>query len=354
MRNLKKLLLLIFTTGIIISCSRTPEHTKTVTALPLEDTLEAETVSVESETEFINLIKIANVNEEYLVFVDDVEQGVFKVFSLPDLVFQYVWGRMGRGPDELSFVSLKQIDVFRDQLLFYEEPYARMKFYRVTDSVLTFTREQDLSFKNKRNPINGLKIMDDSLLIARYGYGGAATISEDEFIALAPGNRDPLFTFGSYPKTELEGAERSQQYSKLTAARPGGSRFAAFYRKYNRFKIFDHKGSLISEVHVNDPSLPEISENSDFIYRFAASAGEKYIYTLAVNSKEQDLENNPLAAGMSVEIWTWDGDPVKRFYIDPPTPRFAISEKHNRMYGFSLRMDNAIYEYNLEKIIDLN
>lgn len=137
---------------VIVGCSSEQKNIKNIEALPLETTILPEEVSVDSETQFYNLKNVLNVNNEYLVFVDDVDKGVFKVFSLPDLEFQHAWGRMGRGPDELSFISLRQINAHNDKLVFYEDVYARLLFYQVTDSALVLSRELD-DFTFRKNEI---------------------------------------------------------------------------------------------------------------------------------------------------------------------------------------------------------
>lgn len=350
-------ILVILLSVILLSCSLSSDESSDkidrVNALPLQETLKANVINVGPDIDFLNLRKVENVNDKYLVFIDDVNKGVFKVFSLPEAKFQYDWGRMGRGPDELSFVSLRQINSYKNNLILYEDVYARLRFYQVTDSTLTLSQERDdFSFSNKRNPINGLKILKDSLYIIEFGYGDLDnTKLQNEFIALKPGSQKPLFTFGKYPSLDLEPVKRMQEYSKVTAVKPDGSKLVSFYRRYNRFKIFDDEGKLLKEVNINDSYLSN-DDDPGFIYRISAEATDKYIYALAVNTTEKALEEGLNESFKpSVEVWSWNGKPVQRFMLDYLIPRFTVSETYGKLYGYSLSLNNKIYEYDLKKIM---
>lgn len=147
----------------------------------------------------------------------------------------------------------------------------------------------------------------------------------------------------------MEPVKRMQEYSKVTAAKPDGSLFAAFYRNHNTFKIFNDKGTLMQEVDINDAFLSNQDEPG-FIYRIAATATEKYIYTMALNKTEEAMKKSPHSFKPSIEVWSWDGAPVQRFKLEKGVQQFTVSEKHRAIYGFSPSLDNVIYKYDLEEI----
>lgn len=347
-KKLSDILTLLCVGLFIYSCSSKPNKLKTVKALPLENTLHAATVSVKPKIKFINVRNVFNVNDEYLVFLDRINKNIFKVFSLPELKFLYAWGRMGRGPHELSLVDFRQVRTYNGHLVFFKPAIAQLEFYLVTDTSLVLTTKRDIGFRMRRNPINNVHLLSDSLYIITFMPGDLGVNDPDKaYIMLESGNPKPLFTFGNYPETDLTDLNKVDAYSSAIALSPNQSRMVIFYRRENKFKIFDNKGNMLKLVKVNDPYLSGQNEPG-FIYRGGAMATDKKIYTIAANNTEQEIDKNIREHKLtfSIEVWNWNGDPLGRFKLKP-SGYVVVSEKYHKLYGISYYSDDVIYVYNL-------
>lgn len=335
--------------GFLSSCSNTFDHTRTIHALPLEDTLQSKIISLKPKVELLKPIQLENIDNKYLVVIDQTQEDVFQVFKLPELKYLYSWGRMGRGPDEFSLASFQTINIRNNQLGIYFPGLRLMKFYSITDTTLDLAKKFSLSYQKQRMPLNNLQRLNDSVYVALYGLALNTNI---EFVALTPNESKPLFTFGVYPKSKLEGPKRVQAYRKATVAKPDGSKFAAFYFHHNKFKIFHYNGSLIKKINIVDSYIPVKNKPRGFIYRAVLYANNNYIYVLAPYATKQDLLNNPKEFKPTVEIWNWEGEPISRFKLDKLIHQFTVSEKYNKLYGISVYETQEIYEYDLTSMLN--
>ncbi len=356
MNIIKLLASLSFIISLLVfsSCRNTePEPFATVQALPVDDTLSANIVSLEDQTEWFSPLRILNVNDEYLIISEYNDNDFLHVFKLPDLAFLYTWGKQGKGPDEFSRTPV-YFNTSKDVLIPYEGISRRLRFYEPGDSTLVKSQSAlQLSYENQMDPLNRIRRINDSLYFA--DYGSSTEDTDHEHIALRPGEREPLFTFGEYPDTELEGYDRYGTYIKDNTAKPDGSKFAAFYTHHNMFKIYDSEGQLLRVIQVDDPIFSDETENIDdrFLFRITASASDKYIYLLGINGGNESIWETPdPSVQTSLEIWDWEGQPVYRAMFDRLVQNITVSEKHGKIYGFSSLAANAIYEYDLTEILD--
>jgi hypothetical protein len=319
---------------------------ETTEALPFSDTLKSREISIVSNTGLLNPVKIINVDDTYLVISDNREEDLFQVYSLPELDYLYSWGRQGRGPDEFMFIPVVEINTKNDEIILYESGLQQLRIYTVTDTAFVLKEEMPLSYENQIDPLTHIQRLNDTLYIA--DYGTAFEDTNHEYVALRPGKNEPLLTFGKYPKTDLEGMERYFRYSKTNAASPNGERFAAFYLYHNLIKIFNPEGEELKAIQINDPFLSVDPLEDDFFrFRFLLSATEKYLYSLGVNTTNQEFSDNIESIKTSLEIWNWDGQPVYRTVFDEPVHGFTVSEKYNRIYAFSSLETQKIFEYEL-------
>lgn len=189
--------------------------------------------------------------------------------------------------------------------------------------------------------------MNDNLYFADYGRRRIEE-TDREYIALKPADKKPLFFFGKYPATELNGIKRYRQYRKTDVAKPNGLKFAAFYFYYNMFKIFNLDGKLLKTIHIRDPFISKKLRNKEKIhYRTVECATNKYIYTIGFYENKKKEDKHLVSNNTSLEIWNWSGQPVYRAKFNAHIDGFTVSEKYNMLYGISADSNNAIYEYKL-------
>lgn len=345
--NLKSIGWIVCTIILFHACTTKQKKTETVELQSITDTLHANILSVKGETEMVNPQQVKTVSNDYLVVIDDKKEGIFQVFRLPELIFLYSFGSVGSGPNEFStFISYNTItDVQDNQLLIYESALGNIEYYTVTDTTMVLQKNATLSYTNQTMQLNGVEGLNDSTLVAFYGIT-PETNTDKEFIALRPDSEDTLFTFGSYPKTELEGVLRAQDFYKATTAKPDGSKFVAFYSYHQRFRIYDNKGTLLKDITINDPHISVNSEDK-IIYRNYVEASDNYIYVFAPHTTRDGL-SAPDEIRPIIEIWDWNGEFVRRFMLDKPVKYFTVSEAHGKLYGITNYTENVIYEYDLK------
>lgn len=339
---------------IISSCQNVdPDGFEPVTALPVQDELVAEAISVEGDTELLNPFHILNADDEYLVITEVRENNFVHVFNLPDLQFQYSWGKNGRGPDEFVFFPYF-INQKEKELHLYDPILQQNRVYRIRDSTLENLQERSLSYTGQMGqPFNGVLRLNDRLYIADYElpFGNAS----HEYIALRPGESDSLFTFGDYPTTDLEDPVRYFEFKKTNIAKPDGSRFAALYVNHNKFKIFSSTGETLKAIKIQDPHLEEDRNESEnnFLYRYKGWASDSYLYFLGIYTSSDVFNENPDSTyAPFLEIWDWEGQPLYRAHFDRLIHAFTVSEEHGKLYGFSKHDIHHIYEYDMSEIIN--
>jgi hypothetical protein len=113
----------------------------------------------------------------------------------------------------------------------------------------------------------------------------------------------------------------------------------------------EHNRKNLEKVKVLDKYLPAAIHNNkkDIVYRSFITATNNYIYAYApgfsgekVNSFSDLKKIKPI-----IEIWNWDGDEIARFKLNKICFKFAASDKYKKLYAFSIKKLNVIYEYDL-------
>jgi hypothetical protein len=337
----------------IFSCHSKPSKWSDYTpqqAIPLEDTLKAKVISL--NVNLLNVGRIRNINNRFLITIGDRKKGFLKVFRLPKVKYLYSWGRKGNGPHEFSHIPTNSLSINNNQLIFYKFPIARIASYLVTDTTLSFQWLKLLACKNI-HILDNVQRLTDSIYIATIPEFNMVNYSYHEFMALSPGDTIPLYTFGNYPTHKNLKTQKLyklyQKYTKNITTKPDGSRIATFYSTHDALKIYDGKGHVLEKIKINDPYIADDGDNK-FFYRITTEASNKYIYALAANLKVKTLKNlDPQKFRPSFEIWNWKGKPVYRVMLDQPVQRFAISEKYKKLYGLSVFNKQKIYVYDLSK-----
>jgi hypothetical protein len=295
---------------------------------------------------FYNPMLIDNINDEYLLVSEYLKEDFFRVFKLPEVEYLYAWGINGRGPGEFQTTPVHP-QVIGDTVIPYDGISRSLKYLAVDDSTLEYVGEKELWHEGQMQPLNRMFRINDSLYFADHGSGMEDTNAEH--IALQPDNKDSLFTFGKYPETELEGFERYSEFMKTSAAKPDGSKFAAFYLNYNQVKIYNSEGRLLNEVEIQDPYI-EMKEEMRF--RSIKEVSDSYIYALGLyESYESIHEESDTDITTSLEVWDWEGHMIYRAKFDRKIHHFTVSEAMGKFYGISYFSMSQIMEYDLSTVL---
>lgn len=370
---------------LAFGCDRAQQFERfdTLNALPLDETLQGKRISVEDETDLLEVWHLINILDEYLVVFEQkqVERGMFQVFRLPELEFLYYWGYRGEGPDEFpGMVVHNSFNVSDEHLIIYDPWMSNFRSFSVTDTAFVLAEELTLSYQygtimnHMRRVHDSLYVVrarrpllprDDLSMIARlvnlvpWFQRSETEEAGREYIAFRPDQRDTLFTFGNYPESRLEGQAQWSEFHSGLIIKPDGSRFVSFYLYHNMFKILDENGDEVRAVKVNDPGLPEPSIDEDsanrIMYRSNAYTSDNYIYALAYNAPNGEIfvgAEGEEELRPSLEIWNWEGRAIYRAMFDRNVAVFTVSEKYGKLYAISPYDAHHIYEYDIPEILE--
>ena len=331
---------------ISVSCmQREYSQYKEVQALSPADTLmHSNAFETGNSGVFFNPMAIENIGSEYLVVYDFVSDGFFKVYSQDDLRFLHSFGRVSQGPLPDEFNSqFFNLNGDNEYLIVFEAMSRNLRSLRISSSGVEKADEKSLTSKHFRQSVNRVRRMNENLYFA--DFGTTAGEGGKEHIALKPGDSDSLFTFGSYPESELEEDARYFEYVKMNTSNPSGTRFAVFYFYHNLFKIYNEKGELLVEVSVEDPYLEE-SMNPDaderFSYRMIADATDDYIVTIGKTGPE---------SLPTLELWSWEGEQIYRSYLHAIVRDIAVSEEKSSIFAVSPAEESILYQFDIADLI---
>lgn len=335
-----------------------PEYFVDIEALPFNDTLTVHrTINIEEELALLNPFRILNLNDEYLIISELKSEDFFNVLNIPELKFMYSFGRISSGPEPNEFIATPlYLNKNSDVLIVFEGMSRQLRHISLSDSSLEMIKIETLSYEGQLDPLNRVRRINDDLYFADYGLSLEDT--NNEHIALRPDQNEPLFTFGKFPETDLQGIERYQKYNKENLSKPDGSKFASFYFNLNMFKIYNNRGEEENIVRVEDDYIDDtinsLIDSNDYLYRVPAWASENYIYLLGLYASGEQIYDKPNeleSIKTSLEIWDWDGNPVYRAMFDRQINNFTVSETYSKIYAYSNLSEKTIFEYDIESIL---
>ncbi len=248
----------------------------------------------------------------------------YKVVTLPLTGESFLAGNEGRGP--MDFLSVD--------------------FYSVRPLANGFLINDNSGLK--RCHLEGKKIVVDSKDSATSGFvTNGLSVIKNGFIDMASSSSGHEFVkytnagkvdkyiskmpdFGKYEKTDP-----FFLYAKVFAAKPDGKYIAAFYAHYDRMKIMDISGNVIKEVLTDfGCTASAANEFSRMCYVCMSSVTDKYIPVLHRNADNSEIQ-----------VWDWNGNVLKRFFIPRNTAKFfAIDWKDRKLYYVNYDEKNAVYE----------
>ncbi|MDR9416642.1 MAG: BF3164 family lipoprotein [Gracilimonas sp.] len=348
-----KLSFKILTSSLIIilcSCQNSDNNNNIniIKNVELEDEIEVTAIhEFNNQVDIFNPFKILNINENYLLISELRQKDFFHVFSLPNLKYKYTTGDQGRGPGEF-ITPPTYIDENKQGIEIYDPIRQTLRFFSINDTSMAEYKETSLRYAGQIEPLNRPKKINDTTYFADYGTSLEKT--NREHIALKPAEEESLFTFGNFPSSDLKGFERYSNFLKSNVSQTNGNRFAAFYMYHNRFKIYDDRGQKLVDATIDEyRHTTSNNSGSNYLYRVTAYESENYIYLLGIYALEEKIYDNPDPnLQTSIEVWTWEGKPVYRAKFDRLIHGYTVSEKFNKIYGFSYLDESTIFEYDLD------
>lgn len=280
------------------------------------------------------------ISGDYLVVHKVREEKLFSIFSLPDLTYVGDAGVRGKGPDDFNLLDTRSFQMTQNG-------------FKVVDANLNMWKEVEIVDK-------GLKVKDSRQL---FGQGmtcnGFYPMGEERYVTFAQPDSEKEYVLydgntgefsvvdAEYPHWQKLSKEMPafMAYSRTCVPHPDGKRFAAFYSRFKRWRLFDASLQLVSEIDVQvepykaDATL-EPSEQPTY-YIGQPYATDKCIYVLCSN------KNTAKDGRSELQVWDWNGNPVACYTFDRKLSLMVISEKYDKIYGIDNSIEDRMFVYDL-------
>jgi hypothetical protein len=349
---MKQPILLLLSGLIMISCSGDVVSTDKIQAVTLADqgTKLIATDSLIIDQDLVTVpFTLLNIKDTYIVLHERKTNNFIHVFSLPDGMYLYSWGREGRGPGEFAFQPMYLFnDRDSDTLFISNETFYRMESFVVGDTSLYPVSSNILHHEFQSQPLEVLaKISDGEFIASSLPVDSGVNA---EFVVLTIDNQTPKMRFGEYPSIEgLDANNTPLRFSKTVSINKQKGLLIGFYKYYDSFKIYNYTtGTELGHRRIDVFSYPD-KETLDAdltLFRTIAHSTDDFIYTTGFGYNVSDIMDFNIPSTM-FEVWNWNGESVYRATFDRPIFSYTVSHKYNKLFGFDLSKPNIIYVYDL-------
>lgn len=338
--NGMRFLLNILCVSLLFSCS--PERGEEVVVEKFSN-VQSLTSDIHSISEEILLPRTLFIANNFLIIYKEREDKLFDVYDLPGLKHLYSFGTIGEGPNDFMLLDARSFRPIENGFQVLEAGSHILKTIRVDSQNIEIIKSEKL-FEDQM-PSNGFYPMKDNMYLSS---GAIGALNEYVFFDRAT---QTFQEFGEYPEWSKTDIDQPFQlfttYLKNCVVHPDGDKFASFYGRFKRFRLYNIKGNLLKDVNVKiEPYTTDVKDSrGEYIY-YATSprAVEDKIYAVCFNSKPSDPQGNQ---SYELQIWDWEGNPISCYKLDKEITYFDISKKYNKIYGINQKKENEIYIYDL-------
>jgi hypothetical protein len=337
----KKVLISIFVVAVAavagwnVSQSMSDSTLSVVTAFGKTGELMA---SVKKISEPVLLPRFMCVANDYLFVYKEKESLLFEIFHLPEGTYLCSAGYRGQGPDDFLLLDTRSFQVSGNGFKVMEAGTNQLKTVLFENNQLHVSHAEKM-LENPSN--NGFYPLADSIYLT---LGNIGDLNEYNLLDKKTGS---ITETGDYPQWAGANVTEPGQvfftYLKSCVVHPDGRKFAAFYARFKRLRIYDHSATLLHDIDVRTEPYSTNTENQYVYYIGQPQAVGNYIHALCLNSKEHPDAPN----ACELQIWDWDGNPVACYRFDRKISLIALSEKYNKLFALDMAVDDELYIYDI-------
>lgn len=331
------LLLLVF---LCSSCKDKGNVTVEITSFPQVENLQGIVKSISTP---VLLPRYIGTLDDYLFVYKEREENLFAFFRLDDGSYIHDAGTRRQGPDEFNLLDTRSFDttVGGNAFTVLEAGSNLLKTVKYDGRKLSVTACKSIFGQGVSN--NGFYALADSMYLT---FGRLEGNSE---FCLWNEKTGELVEKGDYPEwVEMERKPDTPPlfvpYLKTCVVHPSGKKFAAFYSRFKRIRIYDYSCSLLHDIDVKvspcSISFEKPIQEQPVYYIGQPYATERYIYVLCANS-------NTGVDQYELQVWDWEGKPVACYQLDRKLSMMTISMKYKKIYAMDNQIDNELYVYDL-------
>lgn len=276
------------------------------------------------------------------------------------LIWQRDLLRRGRGPGEAMspmvcyMPELDKICVFKDNMVSTEAIFW-------LDCAMGLNSGAEMKWDIRRMP-------DENQVRLRLPIDTTTFLAEGAF------GTDELFGFYTYGKPEVgpvglsypaEMAQYSPQIAAMVlsgfvAKRPGKDTFVYSSQHGHFVQIFDLQGGKAVNIRTLYNEMPQFdldNVNGGVRFRddsqlgFWVFATEKYIYLLDAGARIGDMRQGKRGE-RTVNIFTWDGTPVRKLHFDREIVMFSITPDDKYLYFNTIDLEAGEEQIRRVKLLD--
>lgn len=282
----------------------------------------------------------------------------FFVYRLPDFKYLYSFGAKGEGPDDFSYPYLRTQDVASSPLYLEDMAKGTQYGYHIGDQNAQRTGKQ------KGKLYNILFYINDSIAFQTTAdFSGEFFKGKYRTIATTGDNPTidslvPLTYFKSMKVSHFEngGFGVSGRYYNDPQFVYNNGRLVMLYGDVRRTDVYDisPEGKITLKQSFGDPSTSEQINAMDLenTQRGEAYYGiqgtENYIYVLSGDYRKEKDGRKLLKS--YVEVYDWEGNPVKKFDLGRAFSRFLVDEPHGKIFCYDGSQDFEqvfVYDYKI-------
>lgn len=342
---MKQPLLFLFISIVVLTGCDKKNNTTVVTAFPQAGKLQAQVKQFPVPALLPRFMGVAG---DKLVVYKEREEKMFALFGLPDCSYIGDMGNRGQGPDDFNILDSRSFYMHEDGFEVLEAGNNLLKTVSIRDNELKVLHSESIFQQGIAN--NGFYRLADSLYLT------LGRLNEENEYCLFDRKTGEITSTDTYPNwVNIERNNNTPPpfvfYLKTCVAHPDGRKFAAFYARFKRLRIYDQQVRLLHDVDVRVAPYATNFEGGGQLwpgyYMGQPYVTDDHIYILCENSK-------PGASGRDyrceLQVWTWEGKPVACFEFDRKISLMAISRKFNKIYALDAQIEDEMYVYDLPEI----
>ena len=332
------------------SCSKTINYTQYAKGEP--EPIKLEKIKLDSQMLYSDNIFVV---DNYLVNLNSKNpEGLFELYSLPDVKFVGAAGYKGRGPQEFVFINTNGTNpAYRGLNVTESNSYSQVEFYQSEDTI-QLRKNDHTAFPSKYAIANSLLMVSDSTAVMY--------INNEDDVEFYMHNRKSgsIRPISSYSKELVAHNPTSEACNSIflndLVINPSSRKFAAVYSQFPMVRIFDNSGNIEKtslldnwEEQQFEISGNSVKTSSSCQYYLATTANSNYICALYLGKFPDEMEQMSMEdVRLEIHIWNWAGELIATYLPDELVMKIAIAED-NTIYATSPVDDKHIYSYKLQK-----
>ena len=332
------------------SCSKTINYTQYAKGEP--EPIKLEKIKLDSLMLYSDNIFVV---DNYLVNLNSKNpEGLFELYSLPDVKFVGAAGYKGRGPQEFVFINTNGTNpAYRGLNVTESNSYSQVEFYQ-SEGTIQLRKNDHTAFPSKYAIANSLLMVSDSTAVMY--------INNEDDVEFYMHNRKSgsMRPISSYSKELVAHNPTSEACNSIflndLVINPSSRKFAAVYSQFPMVRIFDNSGNIEKtslldnwEEQQFEISGNSVKTSSSCQYYLATTANSNYICALYLGKFPDEMEQMSMEdVRLEIHVWNWEGELIATYLPDELVMKIAIAED-NTIYATSPVDDEHIYSYKLQK-----